>query len=278
MDSFLNIFNIILVNPMINLMVAFYQIFHFIGIPYAFGFSIIALTCFIRVLLLPFTSAQIKSAHKMQKIAPHLSRVRELHKGDNKRQQEEIMKLYKEHDVNPAAGCLPLIIQFPIIWSLYHVLTLAVNTSKAQDLAKINDVLYFGYLKLNVIWNTTFFGLPLGQTPSKMLAVAPLIILVPVITGILQFILSKMMMPEESLVPATTDKKKEDDFQAAFQKQSLFIFPVMIGFFSFSLPLGLSLYWNTFTLFGIIQQYLLLGPGSAAPMLRKVKLHGRNKK
>lgn len=271
MNNIFEIFNIILINPMINLLVAFYQILHFVGVPYAFGFSIIALTIFIRIILLPFTSAQIKSAHKMQKIAPHLSRVREVHKGDNKRQQAEIMKLYKEHDVNPAAGCLPLLIQFPIIWSLYHVLNLAVNTSKAADLAKINDVLYFSYLKLNVIWNTTFFGLPLGSSPSKLIAVAPLIVLVPVLTGVLQFILSKMMMPEESLVPAVTTKKKEDDFQAAFQKQSLFIFPVMIGFFSFSLPLGLSLYWNSFTLFGIIQQYLLLGPGSAGPWIKKIK-------
>jgi YidC/Oxa1 family membrane protein insertase len=74
-------------------------------------------------------------------------------------------------------------------------------------------------------------------------------------------------------VPGT----KDDDFQAAFQKQSLFIFPVMIGFFSFTLPVGLSLYWNTFTLFGILQQYLLVGPGGAAPWFKKLNLYGREK-
>jgi YidC/Oxa1 family membrane protein insertase len=213
-----------------------------------------------------------------------LSRIRELHKGDNKRQQEEIMKIYKEHGVNPAAGCLPLVIQFPIIWSLYHVLHLAVSVTKAADLSHINNAVYFDFLKLQQVWNTSFFGLPLGVTPSKMLATAPLIILIPVITGLLQFVLSKMMLPEEELVPAVTDKKKGDDFQAAFQKQSLLIFPVMIGFFSFTFPLGLSLYWNTYTIFGILQQYLLIGPGAAKPYFERVRRrkaeetkHGRRK-
>jgi YidC/Oxa1 family membrane protein insertase len=83
----------------------------------------------------------------------------------------------------------------------------------------------------------------------------PAILLVPVLTGVLQLIFSKMMAPEKPV------QAKQDDFQATFAKQSLFIFPVMIGVFSFQLPFGLSLYWNAFTLFGIIQQYFLVGLG-----------------
>ena len=218
----------------------------------------------------------------MQKVAPHLAALKEKHKGDNKRQQEEIMKLYKEHGVNPAAGCLPLIIQLPVIWGLYHVLTVAVNANSIKSLAEINKVLYFDFLKLQRVWDTTMFGLPLAASPSKLFAAHPYIILVPVLTGVFQFVLSKMMMPEAvietEMALARTTEKKEDDFQAAFQKQSLFIFPVMIGFFSFSLPLGLSLYWNTFSVFGILQQYLLVGAGSAAPYFKKVNLHGRSNK
>ena len=280
MSEIFNIFNILFTNPITNLLVAFYQGYSFLHIPFAFGLSIISLTVAIRLILYPFTAAQIKSAYKMQKVAPHLSRIKELHKGDNKRQQEEIMKLYKEHGVNPAAGCLPLIVQLPVIWALYHVLTIAVNVSKPSDLAALNKVLYFSFLKLHQVWDTTMFGLSLGQSPSKLFAVAPLIILVPVITGALQFVLSKMMMPEEvinaEIAIAKTTPKKEDDFQAAFQKQSMILFPAMIGFFSFSLPLGLSLYWNTFTVFGILQQYLLVGAGQASPYFKKLKLNGRN--
>lgn len=276
------IFNIVFTNPITNLLVAFYKLFALLGIPFAFGLAIIALTCAIRFILYPFTAAQIKSAYKMQKVAPHLSAIKELHKGDNKRQQEEIMKLYKEHGVNPAAGCLPLVIQLPVIWSLYHVLTVAVNVNSIKGLVAINKILYVDFLKLQRVWDTTMFGLPLGASPSKLFSAAPYIILVPVLTGVLQFVLSKMMMPEavieaETAIAKTTEKK-EDDFQAAFQKQSLFLFPAMIGFFSFSLPLGLSLYWNTFTVFGILQQYLLIGAGAAAPYFKKVKLHGRNNK
>ena len=69
----------------------------------------------------------------------------------------------------------------------------------------------------------------------------------------------------------TKEVKKEDDFQTAFQTQSLYIFPIMIGFFSFTLPLGLSFYWNTFTIFGIIQQYQVQGFGGLAPWLKKLR-------
>ncbi len=275
------VFNIVFTNPITNILVGFYQLFMFLHIPFAFGLSIIALTVFIRVILYPFTSAQIKSAYKMQKIAPHVSALKEKHKGDNKRQQEEMMKLYKEHGVNPAAGCVPLIIQLPIIWGLYHVLTIAVNVHSLKTLAPINHVLYFDFLKIQKVWDTTMLGLPLGSSPQKLLSVAPYIILIPVVTGVLQFVLSKMMMPEELIkaeeMVVKTTKTKEDDFQVAFQKQSLFIFPVMIGFFSFSLPFGLSLYWNTFSVFGILQQYLLVGAGAAGPYFRKLKLNGKSK-
>jgi len=267
------IFNIVITNPITNLLVGFYKLFVLFHVPFAFGLSIIALTAAIRFILYPFTSSQIKSAHKMQKIAPHMSAIREKHKGDSKRQNEEMMKLYKEHGVNPAAGCLPLLIQLPVTISLYYVLRTAVAIHSLKSLAPINKILYFDFLKLQRVWDTSFFGMSLGDSPSKLFAHMPLIILIPILTGVFQFVLSKMMMPEESALVPTTAKqeKKEDDFQAAFQKQSMILFPIMIGYFSFSFPVGLSLYWNTFTIFGILQQYILVGPGSAKKWLDKVK-------
>ncbi len=268
------IFNILFANPITNLLVGFYKAFLVIGIPFSFGFAIILLTIAIRLILYPFISAQIKASHKMQKLAPHMKTIKEKYKDDKKKQQEELVKLYKEYRVNPAAGCLPLLIQIPVIWSLYSVLTRAVAINSAGGLSKINNVLYFDFLKLEKVWDAMFFGLPLGASPSGLIQSLPLIVLVPVLTGVFQFILSKMMMPEKiPQIPGT----REDDFQATFQKQSTFIFPVMIGFFSFSLPVGLSLYWNTFTLFGILQQYLLTGPGGAAPIFERLKINGRKK-
>ncbi len=265
------IFNTLFTNPIINLLVGFFHLLNSIGIPYAFGFAIVLLTVAIRLILWPLTAAQIKSAYQMQKLSPLMKNVRERYKDDKKRQQEEMMRLYREHKINPAAGCIPLIIQIPIIWSLYHVLTIAVGVNTIAKLNDINKVLYFDFLKLDSIWNTNFFGLSLGANPSNVFAQAPFLVLIPILTGALQFVLSKMMISNIPQVPGT----KDDDFQSAFQKQSLFIFPVMIGFFSFTLPIGLSLYWNTFTVFGILQQYLLVGPGGAAPWFKKLNLYGR---
>lgn len=268
-----NIFNLLIVNPTTNILVAFYQLFTVLGIPFAFGLAIISLSIIIKLILWPFMAVQIRSAAKMHKVSPHLSALKEKHKGDAKRLQEETMKLYREHGVNPMAGCLPTLIQIPFIYGLYYVLTTAVSIN---NIAQINNQLYFDFLKLTSVWDTTMFGLSLGKTPSKLIAIAPLVILIPIITAVLQFILSKMMMPDEELVPAaTTAVKKEDDFQAAFQKQSLFIFPIMLGYLSYIFPMGLSLYWNTFSIFGIIQQYIIVGPGAAKPWFEKAKIKKR---
>jgi YidC/Oxa1 family membrane protein insertase len=274
-----NFFNVALVNPIINLLLVFYQAFSFLHIPYALGFAIIGLTVAIRFILYPLTTSQLQASMKMQKIAPHLSKLKDKYKGDNARIQQETLNLYKEHGINPAAGCLPVLIQMPIIWALYSVLQHIVNYKSGVVVAEINKVVYFDFLKLQTAWDSTFFGLQLGAMPSKLIStVGPLILLVPILTGVFQFILSKMMIPAKTGVAVLEkeienkgqiDKKDANDFASAFQTQSMFIFPIMIGFFSFSFPIGLSLYWNTFTIFGIIQQYKVMGLGGLSEWIKK---------
>ena len=250
-----NIFNLILVQPIFNIMVVFYHFLSLLHVPYALGFAIILMTVFIRAILYPLTASQLKTTKKMQELNPHLSRIREQHKGDSARMQKETMQLYKDHGVNPASGCLLMVVQLPIIWALYSVLGTSVKLTKLAD---VNKQIYFDSLKLHHLWDTNFFGLALGKTPSDLIAhVGFLVLLVPILTGVFQFIQSKMMFQTQP--QATPAKKKENDFASAFQTQSLYIFPLMIGFFSFKFPLGLSLYWNTFTIFGIIQQYRIQG-------------------
>lgn len=261
-----NIFSLLFTDPITNLLVVFYTLLVSVSVPFALGFSIILLTIFIRLILYPFVTAQIKSAHKMQRAAPHIAQMREKHKDDKKRQQEEMMRIYKEHGVNPASGCLPLLIQIPVIWSLYRVLTGIVAADPGEAINKVNEIVYFDFLHINQVWDTHFFGLPLSQSPSEIFTTLPVVALsVSIITGAFQFLLSKMMMPE------VAPKKKTNDMQSAIQTQSLYIFPVMIGFFSFTFPIGLSLYWNTFTLFGILQQYLLVGPGGLTPWITRFR-------
>ncbi len=256
-------FNYILVNPIINILVGIYKILFFLHIPYSLGFSIIILTIVIRLILYPLTTSQLKASKKMQEVTPHLSRLKDKHKGDAKTLQAETMKLYKEFGVNPAAGCLPVIVQIPIIWGLYSVLQQIVSLGAKDVVSSINKIVYFDFLKLSGSWDPNFLGIPLGQNPAGLISkIGPLILIVPLLTFLFQFIQSKMMIPHKGKDKNKDKKeKKKDDFASAFQSQSLYIFPVMIGFFSYTFPIGLSLYWNTFTIFGIVQQYLILGWG-----------------
>lgn len=252
-----DLFNEVLIRPIITVLVAIYKVLFLLGVPYALGFSIIILTILIRLLLYPLTSSQLRSSKRMQALSPKLSVIRDRHKGDTRRIQEETTRLFKEHNVNPVAGCLPVLVQLPIIWALYAVSQKIVALKANAIVSEINKIVYGAtFLKLQTPWDPLFFGVPLSQNPSQLVWAMPLVLLVPIATAVLQFVQSKMMVPSPN-APNASQKGKEGDFAAAFQTQSLYIFPLMIGFFSYTFPLGLSLYWNTFSIFGILQQYLL---------------------
>ena len=257
-----NLFQVLLVQPILNILVAVYDLLNFLHISYALGFSIIGLTIIIRLILYPLTTSQLKTSKKMQELTPHLNRLKEQHKNDSKRLQAETMALYKEHGVNPAAGCLPVLIQLPVIWGLYYVLQHAI----VFKLTDVNKLVYFPSLRLQEMWKTVFFGLSLAHSPAQIIShTGYLILLIPVLTGVLQFLQSKMIMPTRQ--PSTTQKNGQDDFTTAFQAQTTFLVPLMIGYFSYSFPIGLSLYWNTLTIFGIIQQYQIHGLGGLKDLL-----------
>lgn len=250
-----DIFNTLLVYPIINALVLIYKILFFVGIPYALGFSIIALTVLIRLLTYPLTNTQLRSMQKMQQLKPHMDKIQHQYKNDKARRQQETLNLYRQHGVNPAAGCLPVLVQLPIFIALYNVFFRIVGSDAAAVVEGINKILYTKALHLQNNWETGFFGIQLAATPAAAWQQAPVLVLVPVITAILQFVQSKMMSPKNEKTQNTEVQK--DDFQKAMQTQMIYLFPLMIGFFSFTFPIGLSLYWNTYTVFGIIQQYLI---------------------
>ncbi len=278
----MEIFNTIIIHPIINVLVAIYQVLFALHVPYALGFAIIGLTMIIRLILYPFINAQMKTSKKMQAIAPHISHIKSKHKGDSKRIQEETQKLYKEHGINPLAGCLPTLIQLPIIFGLYNVLNSVVHKSPNEVVSYINSIV-IPPLALKDKWDPYFFGIPLGKSPQQlftegskegMLMLIIIGLAIPLITGLFQFVQSKMMFstpPEDPKLKLPANKKGQDDFATVFQKQSAYIFPVMIGIFSFTLPFGLSLYWNTFSIFGIIQQYKISGWGGMEDLWLKAK-------
>lgn len=266
----LPIFDVIFIKPLLNLLVAYYHLLSWFHVAYALGFAIILMTITVKLLLYPLTTAQLRISKKMQDLAPHLSNIKEKHKGDMKRQQEATMALYREHNVNPAAGCIPGIAQIVILlFGLYPALLQVLTTNDKEILSVINKAVYFPELRLTHPWDTHFFGVLLGKTPADLWStVGPIILIIPIATFAFQFIQSKMMIPPTD---PNAPKNKQEDFASMFQKQSLYILPAMVGFFSWHFSVGLSLYWNTFTIFGIIQQYLVSGLGSAEEWTKKLR-------
>lgn len=260
------IFNTIFFLPILNLLVGFYKLFLFIKIPGALGFAIIALTIAIRLLFQPFFQKQIETAKKMQELKPHLDNLSEKHKNDKKQLQAEQLKLYQQHGINPTSGCLVMIIQMPIFIALYQALYEPFKHGGLKTAAiEINKKLYpsfVPFLKIISI-DPWFLGFNLAISPKQ--AGVWYYLLIPLVTGILQYFQAQASMPQApakaSEVKQATDnkqdkdKKKNDqgDFQKAMNTQMKYMFPLMIGYFSYTLPVGLALYWNIFSIMGIMQ-------------------------
>lgn len=253
------IFNTIFFQPVLNLLVVFFKIFLFLRIPGAFGLAIVALTLFIRLILHPFFKQQMETTKKMQDLKPHLDRLSDKHKNDKNRLQQEQMKLYQEAGINPASGCLFMIIQIPVFIALYSTLQkFLLNGHGTKVISEINQLLYTPALRIQSI-DPSFLGFNLALSPAK--AHLWFYYLIPVITGVLQYFQVAVTIPaapaKKDAIEVKKDKEKKkessDDFQKAMNTQMKFIFPFMIGYFSYSLPVGLSLYWNIFSIFSILQ-------------------------
>ncbi len=255
------------INPIINLLVLFYKFFEFLHIPGPLGFAIILLTIAIRLVLYPLMQKQMASAKKMSSLKPHMDALHLKHKDDKKALQQAQMELYKEHGINPAAGCLPLFIQMPVLIALYNVFyQILSNGDLGKVVETINHVVYLPALKLGSV-DPTFLGVNLGIKPDQWQTHGVWLLSVPIITGALQWYQSKLMMPtstnskSEILNPKQIqysndqkEEKKPEDMAADMQKQMGIIMPLMFGYFALQFPLGLALYWNVFGLLGIIQQ------------------------
>src|SRR3990172_7759761 len=204
----MNPFDTFLINPILNLLLIFLKIFQTLGIPQALGLSIILLTAVVRLAIWPLTATQLKSSQKMAALKPHIDRIKDEHGHDKTRHQEELSKLYKEHGVNPLAGCLPLLLQLPVFFALYQVLFKIVDFNRADLLESINQKIYFPAFHLEGIPDTIFLGFDLSAKPNQWQSVGVLILLIPVITGVLQFIQSKMLAPQTA--PVKVQKKESE--------------------------------------------------------------------
>lgn len=250
------IWHILLYQPILNAIIFLYKVlFNNLGL------AIVALTLFVRILLIPLMNPQLKSAQKMAELAPALKKLKEKYKDDKKGFAQAQLQLYKEKGINPAAGCLPQILQFIILISLYQVFNQVIKPDGVEVIKKINESLYsFVKLSTDTVLNMRFLYLDLSKPD---LIKIPGLVAIPgvfvILATVFQFLSSKMMAPvvkkEEKLAQKT--ETKSDDMATAMQKQMLYLFPVMTLIFGYTLPSGVMIYWFIFSFFSFGQQYFI---------------------
>ncbi len=243
-----------------------------------YGFTIILFTLAIKLLLLPLNIKQQKSMKKMQGLQPKLAKIQEKYANDKEKQSQETMKLYQEMGVNPMGGCLPMLIQLPILIALYNIIRkpmsyimmlgqeqiLKINeiiTGKAGEFATVNQIelatkLEASLDKLNGIVdkadviNFNFFIFDLSVTPSFDFILNNIeYALIPLLAGGTTYLVS--------VLSNKMSGNTQNNDAANSMKTMNAIFPFMTAWFSITLPAGLGLYWTISNLFQIAQMYLL---------------------
>jgi YidC/Oxa1 family membrane protein insertase len=176
-----------ILTPLENVMKSILDFFHAsVGLPWAW--SIVALTILVRIVLVPLTVRQIHSMQALQAHAPEMKRIQQQHKGDRQKLNEELMKFYKENNINPAASCLPLLAQFPVFIALYFTLkhySHHIHGSWLHVVPNISDKTtahWSGYVLLAVyagsqIASTYFMGATMDKTQRTIMMFLPLVFL-----------------------------------------------------------------------------------------------------
>jgi len=203
-------------------------LFHTLG---NFGLAIIGLTLIVRAIMFPIAQKQFQSMAAMRKLQPKMKAVQERFKDDKQRQQQEILKLYQTEKVNPAAGCLPIVLQIPVFYALYKVLLVSVEMRHQPFVLWIKDL-----SAPDPLTPVNLFGL-LHFTPPAMLAIGVL----PILVGATQFV--SMKLNPQPMDPA--------------QAQIFAIMPWFLVFIMAPFAAGLQLYWITNNLLTMAQQWHL---------------------
>jgi YidC/Oxa1 family membrane protein insertase len=226
------------------------------------GIAIIVLTLLIKTVLIPLTRAQIVSQRRMQMIGPEIKALQAKYKGNRTKVNEETMRLYRERGINPASGCLPSLLQLGLLIPIYSVINTGLAAPDIQSALQIFTVPvlqdlqchqlgqlvpcinpYIGWLGIDAhVPQTLFSVFGFGVSGLALIAAA------------LQLVQTRMAQPRTS------------DPQQASQQRIFLLLPLFSIFYGSFLPAGLFLYWIVFTLYSIIQQYLIAGWGSLFPI------------
>jgi len=233
-------FNLILRQPLFNALILLYE-----SLPgHDFGIAVIVLTVLIRLILYPVMIQSIKSQKQLQEIQPKIQEIQKKYKDDKQQQAKETMALYQKQKVNPFSGCLPLLIQLPILIALFLVFRTLQGGLDSLELSS----LYSFISSPGNIAEPMFLGLINLANPHFGLAIA---------AGIVQFFQTKMMTPKTK---KTELKEGIGQFSQMMQKQMLYFFPFFTVLILWRLPAAIGIYWIVTALFSIGQQHLIYKP------------------
>ena len=243
MFSFSALYHVILYQPIFNLFVGLYNL-----VPgHDVALVILIITILVRLLVYPLTSSAIKAQKSVQDLQPKIDALKKEFPGDQQKQSQAMMELYKQNKVNPFASCLPLLIQLPILIALYSVMRdglMSANLGSAlypfvQNPGQINSV-SFGFFNM--------------AKPNYILAV---------LAGLAQWWQAKTMLTKRP--PANAGAGAKDEAMlATMNKQMLYFMPLMTVVIGISLPAGLTLYWFFSTVLMALQQLWLFKKSAAA--------------
>jgi YidC/Oxa1 family membrane protein insertase len=185
------------------------------------GVAIIILTVIIKIIFWPLSHKSYKSMNKMKKIQPLMAEVREKYKGDREKMNQEMMRLYKTYKVNPAGGCLPMLLQIPVFIGLYQALLYSIELRHAAFIPYVpfTDIIWLADLSAKDPFYVT-----------------------PVIMG-------ATMLLQQKMTPAPGDP---------MQAKMMMLMPVVFTFIFLTFPAGLVVYWLINNVLSIAQQYYLL--------------------
>ncbi len=234
--------------PLVDVFEAVLKFFHN-NLGTSWGWSIVLLTVVVRAILLPLTVKQFHSMQKLQRLTPELKRIQAKYKEDKQRQQQELMKLYQEHGVNPFGSCLPLVAQLPVFIGLYYML----RTSLRGDICPQIQPHHFvhGHWVVN-----TAHTIPCGSHGASFLFIHDL---TNKATGAVLVVLLLLYVGTQlasSLMMSTPQMDKN-------QRRLMLVLPLVFVFIVIGFPAGVLVYWITTNLWTMGQQYFIrrrLGP------------------
>ncbi len=227
---------LLIVQPMTNILLWIYDVLGH-G-PHIFGLAIILFTVLIRAVTWPLNAAQVKGAQAMQELQTDKEwlEIQKKYAKDREKLAQEQMRIYKERGINPFASCLPTLIQLPILIGLYQSVTRSLAATPFDMLKLARTVYSFQNIENIIPLNSKFLWMNLGQPE-------PYYVLVVVVAAT-TYLQSKLTMP------ANADP---NDQSAMMSKQMSLMMPLMLGWFALTLPSGISVYFITSNILGIVQ-------------------------